>query len=93
MPVVPITYNYTASTPQQLFTEISNDGNIDWCTPWGSLGQSRKNQLRPIFLKLLDLMTGGDHLSFINDILSPMDVAKHIYPANEVISIDMMMYK
>ena len=77
-------YKYLASTPQQLFQQIANDDNIKWCNPYGSLSKERQRKIRPVLLKLLDIITGGDHLSFLNDILSPMDVAKHIYPANEV---------
>ena len=87
MPHIAREYKYVASTPHQLIESIANDENIKWCNPYGSLSKSRQEKLKPIFLKILDITTGGDHLSFINHVLSPMDVAQHIYPSNEVIFI------
>ena len=84
MPVVNREYKYIASTPQQLITKIANDDNIQWLNAYSSLTRESQLTWRPIFLKLLDTITGGDVISFINDILTPIDVATHIYPANEV---------
>ena len=84
MPSVPKEYKYIASTPQQLFQQIANDDRIKWLSPYGSLTRKTQLKYRPLFLKLLDTITGGDILSFINDIITPMDLATHISPTNKV---------
>eukprot|EP01084_Bolivina_argentea_P082589 149528_1 len=83
---MPTLYQYTASTQYQLFTKISRDPTIKPFAPYGSYKKTRRNELKPIILKILQIVTGNDELSFINDLLGPMDVALHIYPANQIIN-------
>ena len=37
-----------------------------------------------VIIKILNILTGGDILGFIDDYLTPLDIAQHIHPANEV---------
>ncbi len=84
MPSIPKDYIYSASTQYKLFQQIADDHNIKWFSPYGSYKKSRRSEVKAIILKILKILTGGDVLSFVNDVLTPMDIAQHIHPADKV---------
>ena len=84
MPSVARKYEYWATTQYKLFAQIASDPNIKSFGPYGLYKNSRRKEVKPIIFELLKKLTGGDYLSFINDILTPLDVAEHISPASEV---------
>ena len=85
MPRRPQTYSYSAITAFDLLNQICTDDKIQWLDkPYGSCKGTQKRIHRKTILNVLELLTGYDVISFINDILSPYEVAKHVYPANNV---------
>ena len=85
MPRRPTIYSYSARTTFGLFNQICNDDKIQWFDkPYGACQKTQRSKYRKTILNILELLTGYDVISFINDILTPYDVAKHIYPANKV---------
>ena len=78
-------YVYNAGSPRILLDLIAEDTRVKHhFRPYGQYGDRYRRDLRPTFLKLLRVFTGGDVFGFLNDILSPLDVAQHIQPANKV---------
>lgn len=78
-------YEFDAGSPRILLDQIVEDPRVKaHFRPYGEYSDRQKRDLRPTFLKLLKVFTGGDVFSFLNDILSPSDVAEHIHPANKV---------
>eukprot|EP01083_Nonionella_stella_P136602 415771_1 len=73
-----------ASTVNQLFAKIADDPNVQWMSRYGALKQSQQYVRRKMAIKYLQILSGGDHLQLINDLLTPMDVAQHIEPCNNV---------
>lgn len=77
-------YIFNAASPRILLKQLAEDPRVNF-RPYGEYSDRyRKGTLRPIFLKLLKVVTGGDVFGFLNEILSPYEVAEHIYPANKV---------
>lgn len=78
-------YVFAAGSPQILLGQLADDERVKAAfRPYGTYKPRTRQDLRPILLKLLNVLTGGDLFSFLNDILTPYDVAEHIYPANKV---------
>lgn len=79
-------YVFDAGSPRILLDQLSEHALVkDHFRPYGEYCDRYKRSLRPTFLKLLKVFTGGDVFGFLNDILTPYDVAEHIYPANKVV--------
>eukprot|EP01083_Nonionella_stella_P252804 870614_1 len=84
MPYVQKEWTWHASTVNQLFAKIAEDPNVQWMSRYGALKQSQQYVRRKMAIKYLQILSGGDHLQLINDLLTPMDVAQHIEPCNNV---------
>eukprot|EP01084_Bolivina_argentea_P243106 407605_1 len=77
-------FTYFARTSKALFEQIANDIKVEWLGPYGEFSSSYKTKIKRLIVKILNILTGGDVITLINDILTPLDIANHIYPANKV---------
>ena len=78
-------YVFNADSPLILLQQVAEHPLIkDHFRAYGEYSASWQRTLRPTFHKLLNVLCGDDVNSFVNAILSPHEVAEHIYPANKV---------
>lgn len=78
-------YAFNAGSPLKLLEQLAADTRVrEHFSPYGEYADSTRRKHRPILLELLKVVTGGDLYGFINDALTPYEVAEHIFPANKV---------
>ena len=79
-------YSYFAKSTHKLFEQIGNDKSIKWIGPYDQYKKRQKLKIKNIIVPILDILTGGDIIGFINDYLTPMDIALYIHPASHIIT-------
>eukprot|EP01083_Nonionella_stella_P019382 53883_1 len=80
------TWVFQGNTTFTLFKGISEEPQIKSCPKYSSFGQSRRYEYRNLITAILKILTGGDVYGYINDFLTPKDLATHIFPSNHIIS-------